>query len=146
MAVPVGESVRVGLSVLRQFVILSLLTFASQGLGAQAVPAPATTASQASAPTFKLQVQKNVVVVRVVVRDPHGRAVAGLRQEDFRITDNRKPQTISSFSVETQPAAIPSPGTPSAAPPPQAAEGQTKEARPIAPPTYLALYFDDLNS
>ncbi|HME00677.1 MAG TPA: VWA domain-containing protein [Terriglobia bacterium] len=146
MAVPVGESVRVGLSVLRQFVILSLLTFASQGLGAQAVPAPATTASQASAPTFKLQVQKNVVVVRVVVRDPHGRAVAGLRQEDFRITDNRKPQTISSFSVETHPVAIPLAGLPATAPPAKMAEGPKQKATPVALPTYLGLYFDDLNS
>jgi VWFA-related protein len=137
---------RVGISVLRSLTILLLLTFTAPGLRAQALPAPAATASQASEPTFKLQVQKNVVVVRVVVRDPHGRAVAGLRQEDFRITDNRKPQAISSFSVETQPVASPPPGAPAAAPPPQAAEGQKEEARPLAPPTYLALYFDDLNS
>ncbi|MBZ5560938.1 MAG: hypothetical protein LAP13_00800, partial [Acidobacteriia bacterium] len=33
-------------------------------------------------PGFKLQVQRNVVPVRVIVRDSKGRAVAGLRQED----------------------------------------------------------------
>jgi hypothetical protein len=61
-------------------VILLLLTFVSRGLRAQAPPAPAATAFQASQPTFKLQVRKNVVVVRVVVSDPHGRAVVGLRE------------------------------------------------------------------
>jgi VWFA-related protein len=115
-------------------------------LRAQAVPAAAATASQATGPIFKLQVQKNVVVVRVVVRDRDGRAVSGLRQEDFKITDNRKPQTISSFSVETHPVAAPSPGLPAAAPPSKLAEGQKEEAAPVAPPTYLGLYFDDLNS
>jgi VWFA-related protein len=136
----------VGLSVLRRLAILLLLTLAARGLKAQAVPAPAAPASQVREPTFKLQVQKNVVVVRVVVRDRHGRAVADLRPEDFRITDNRKPQTISSFSVETPPVAISSPGVPAAAPPAKAAEAQKEEALPFAPPTYLALYFDDLNS
>ncbi|MGA2609346.1 MAG: VWA domain-containing protein [Terriglobia bacterium] len=146
MAIAVGESRRVGLSVLRSLVILLLLTFAPCGLRAQAVPAPAATASQASGPTFKLQVQKNEVVVRVVVRDSHGRAQAGLRQEDFKITDNGKPQTISSFSVQARPVAISSPGLPATAPPAKAAEGQKEEAPPLAPPAYLGLYFDDLNS
>lgn len=146
MAASVGESARVALAVLRSLAIILLLTFASRGLRAQAVPAPAAPASQSSGPPFKLQVQKNVVVVPVVVRDTHGRALAGLRQEDFRITDNRKPQTISSFSVETYPVAVQSPGLPAAAPPAKAAEGQKEKAPPIAPPTYLALYFDDLNS
>ncbi len=146
MAIPVGEFTRVGLSVVRSLAIFPLLTFASRGLRAQALPAPAATASQASEPTFKLQVQKNVVVVRVVVRDPRGHAVVGLRQEDFRITDNRKPQTISSFAVETSPTAIPSPGESAVAPPPKAVERQKGETTAFAPPTYLALYFDDLNS
>jgi len=143
---PVGESARPELAVLRCLLILLLLTFASRLLRAQAVPAPAATASQANAPTFKLQVQKNVVVVRVVVRDRDGRAVAGLHREDFKITDNRKPQTISSFAVETHPVAASPPGQPAAATPVKAAEGPEKQALPVVPPTYLGLYFDDLNS
>jgi VWFA-related protein len=146
VAIAGGKPTHAALSVLRSFTILLLLTLAPWGLRAQAVPAPAATASQASGPTFKVQVQKNEVVVRVVVRDRQGRAVAGLRQEDFKITDNRKLQTISSFSVEAHPVAIPWPGLPATAPPAKAAEGQ-KEGVALLPPTaYLGLYFDDLNS
>src|SRR5713101_3788910 len=49
--------------------------------------------------TFKVRV--NLVLVRVVVRDASGKVVSGLKKEDFQLFDNRKPQTISSFNVET---------------------------------------------
>ena len=48
--------------------------------------------------TFKVKV--NLVEVRVVVRDAYGKAVGNLRQEDFQLTDNGKPQVISKFSME----------------------------------------------
>jgi VWFA-related protein len=43
----------------------------------------------------------NLVLVRVVVRDQQGHVVTNLHKEDFQLSDNRKPQTISTFSVET---------------------------------------------
>jgi VWFA-related protein len=55
--------------------------------------------SQDRPATFKVRV--NEVLVRVVVRDQKGQVVANLRKEDFQLFDNRKPQTISSFSAET---------------------------------------------
>ena len=55
--------------------------------------------SQDRPATFKVRV--NEVLVRVVVRDQKGQVVANLRKEDFQLSDNRKPQTISSFSAET---------------------------------------------
>ena len=147
MAIANGESTRARLSVLCRLAILLLLTVAPRGLRAQAVPAPAPapTPPQVSEPTFKLQVRKNEVVVRVVVRDSHGRAVAGLGQEDFKITDNRKQQTITSFSFEGHLEAAPSPGLPAAAPPVEAAEKQKEAAAPPAPAAYLGLFFDDLS-
>ena len=42
----------------------------------------------------------NLVLVRVVVRDAGGRAVGNLKQEDFELFDNRKPQVIKQFAVE----------------------------------------------
>lgn len=50
-------------------------------------------------PTFKVRV--NLVLVRVVVRDRNGRVVPNLHRDDFQLFDNRKPQTISTFGVET---------------------------------------------
>src|SRR6266853_2455987 len=49
--------------------------------------------------TFKVRV--NLVLVRVVVRDSQGKVVSNLKKEDFQLYDNRKLQTISSFSMET---------------------------------------------
>jgi VWFA-related protein len=55
--------------------------------------------SRDTATTFKVRV--NLVLVRVVVRDANGKVFSGLKKEDFQLFDNRKPQTISSFSLET---------------------------------------------
>src|SRR6266852_4322155 len=49
--------------------------------------------------TFKVRV--NLVLVRVVVRDSQGKIVSNLKKEDFQLFDNKKVQTISSFSIET---------------------------------------------
>src|SRR5437773_1189582 len=67
-------------------------------------PAPATgqneeVSSHETPTTFKVRV--NLVLVRVVVRDSQGKVVSNLKKEDFQLYDNRKLQTISSFSMET---------------------------------------------
>jgi len=49
------------------------------------------------ATTFKVNVR--LVPVSVVVRDNKGHAVGGLKQEDFSLLDNRKPQEIINFSI-----------------------------------------------
>src|SRR5437016_3864135 len=49
--------------------------------------------------TFKVRL--NLVLVRVVVRDAQGKIISNLKKEDFQLYDNRKLQTISSFSMET---------------------------------------------
>jgi VWFA-related protein len=59
----------------------------------------AEVSSRDTAPTFKVRV--NLVLVRVVVRDQQGKVVPNLHKEDFQLSDNRKPQIISTFSVET---------------------------------------------
>ncbi|HLY62985.1 MAG TPA: VWA domain-containing protein [Terriglobia bacterium] len=104
-----------------------------------------TSSNQTNEP-YKLGVRTNVVIVRAVVRDSHGRVVAGLHKEDFRIADNRKEQEINGFSVETEPGnEVSSPLAPEASgpatPPSRQAESNAGEPR-----TFLALYFDDLNS
>ena len=138
------ESSRSSLLIFGAVALFSVATFAWSPLQVQEPPPAATApAAQTSEPEFKLRVRKNVMVVGVVVRDSKGRAVGGLRKEDFRISDNGKRQEISSFSVETSLAASapaqPSPAAPAAKPGPEA-------ATPVAPFTYLAFYFDDLYS
>ena len=82
--------------------------------------------------TFKSTV--NFVSVPVVVRDSKGRAVGNLEREDFRLSDNGKPQTVSKFSVEKFGESAPAePSRPAPA------------AKPVAmPQRYVALFFDDM--
>ncbi|HEX4133810.1 MAG TPA: hypothetical protein VHY84_04240, partial [Bryobacteraceae bacterium] len=54
--------------------------------------------SQEAPVTFSSRV--NLVSAPVVVRDRDGRAVGNLRQENFRLFDKGKLQTITKFTVE----------------------------------------------
>jgi VWFA-related protein len=92
-------------------------------------------------PTFTKKV--NLVEVRVVVRDGKGNAIGNLKQEDFQLLDNGKPQTISKFSVEKAGATpIVHQANESATPP-------TTETQPanvaIVPSRYVAYLFDDIH-
>jgi VWFA-related protein len=94
--------------------------------------------------TFKVRV--NLVLVRVVVRDAAGKVVSGLKKEDFQLLDNRKPQTISSFSLET-----PETQTASAVASPNAAAGYSSSADTVAgkatilPRRFVSMVFDDIH-
>ncbi len=96
--------------------------------------------SRDTAPTFKVRV--NLVLVRVVVRDSQGNVVPNLKKEDFQLFDNRKPQAISSFSVET-PATHAIVATAAATPSIQAA-AETPALTPTAlPQRFVSVVFDD---
>jgi VWFA-related protein len=99
--------------------------------------------SQESSPTFRIQVERDLVQVRIVVRDSQGRAVGNLTKDDFRLTDNGKPQVISHFAVEI-PSAAPSP----AEPPPSEVpvDEEEDDSKPAAlPDRYIAVFFDDVH-
>src|SRR5712671_6635309 len=70
---------------------------------APAPPTPANDTTEVSTrdtpPTFRVRV--NLVLVRAVVRDANGQIVTNLKKEDFQLSDNRKPQVISTFNTET---------------------------------------------
>lgn len=74
---------------------LFLLAAAGAGQNQQ----PATEMSQHDEPaTFRAHV--NLVMVPVVVRDKAGKAVGGLKKEDFQLFDKSRQQEITRFSVE----------------------------------------------
>jgi VWFA-related protein len=118
------------------------------------VPAATSAATPAAEPMAEmttrtvqvpLESHVNLVPVRVIVHDSHGNAVGDLREADFEIRQDGKPQVISHFSVET-PASLAAKvahGT--------AAEGSLLSASgaPAAPMTlpsrFVALVMDDAN-
>jgi VWFA-related protein len=85
--------------------------------------------------TFKVKVK--LVEVRVVVRDANGKAVGNLKQEDFQLTDNGKPQVISKFSMEQSPA--------NRAPKSGSSGTPIEDAGPKMPARYIAYLFDDIH-
>jgi len=119
--------------------------FWAVGWGAQTADVPEV-ASHDTQPNFALRVQHSEVVVRVVVRDNKGRPVTDLQQDDFRILDNKKPQAITHFTLETaggNKAANPTaPSNESAA---GASSGTAKSPQIILPTRFMALYFDDIH-
>jgi len=138
-------------------VALSALTLPT-GVGASLAWAlqgakPAQIEMSGSESTFRITAERNLVVVRVVARGPDGKAVTGLRKEDFRLFDNGKLQTISTFSVEAPEAkAPPSTGGPAAPAPPGAPAqpaqplGATEADHPVViPDRFVALFVDDLH-
>jgi VWFA-related protein len=97
--------------------------------------------AQDSGQPFQIQVETNVVMVRVVVRDAQGRPVAGLHKEDFRLFDNGKPQEITGFAVESGAGKASAPEAVAPAAPPASAPAP---AAPV-PQRFVALFFDDLH-
>jgi VWFA-related protein len=97
--------------------------------------APEISSQEETSTTFKVKV--NLVEVRVVVRDADGKAVGNLRQEDFQLTDNGKPQVISKFSMEQSPA--------NRAPKSGSSGTPIEDAGPKMPERYIAYLFDDIH-
>jgi VWFA-related protein len=132
---------------------LLLLAVLGAGIGGvwPAVPAaapqnqePPEMKSEETTPTFTVRAQRNEVQVRVVVRDAKGNTVGGLTKDDFRLSDNGKPQSVTVFTVENnKPTPAGEPPAPAAA---TAKPAEPGEAEPVLvlPQRYLAFYFDDL--
>ena len=100
----------------------------------------AEVSSRDTAPTFRVRV--NLVLVRVVVRDQQGKVVPNLHKEDFVLSDNRKPQTISTFSVETPESHVVATTT-SADPNASADPAATKAVSAALPQRFVSVVFDD---
>ena len=116
----------------------------AQAISGQASGEKEITTQEVQSP-FKVQAQRNMVLVRVIVRDSNGRPVFGLQKGDFRLFDNGKVQVIDQFGVESSSRTSP-------AVPPAPSEEREEEAASepaaanLTPRNYQALYFDDVQT
>jgi VWFA-related protein len=62
---------------------------------------PASQQPAADQPVATLKIQANEVVLPVTVRDKHGALVTSLKVSDFALTEDGRPQTIKSFTRES---------------------------------------------
>ena len=125
-------------------VLLACATFFPFPIKAQEKPAAEITTRDVE-PAFKLQAERNMVTVRVVVRNKKGEAVDNLRQEDFRLFDRGKKQIIVQFSVEKPTPSAAEKTAPQPSPPEPGAAEKTPPAITL-PRRFVALYFDDVST
>ena len=93
------------------FLTLALSRIAGRAQTTPGTPAPARQAVS-TPPTPTLKVYSRETIVDVTVTDAKGNPVHGLKQSDFTIKEDNKPQPISSFheySAETAPPPRPLP-------------------------------------
>lgn len=133
---------------------LLLVTAQAQQQG-QANVTPATQSQESEISTkdsdAAIKVEVNLVLVPVVVKDSSGNAVSGLKKEDFQLFDNGKPQTVSTFSVESAEARAHGGATTSEEKPEETATEKTSAAASAPgvgktlelPRRFVALVFDD---
>ncbi len=108
LAVEARASIGANASVLLAFLIL--LGWITPRLSAQEGPPPGPPpgGDQPSNGSFTLKVNSDLVLTNVVVRDRRtGEVVRGLKQSDFTILENGKPQRISTFDFESVDQATP---------------------------------------
>lgn len=77
--------------------ILFVLASASAAWAQLQPPSPGVPVSQAGSDRTVLSVKSQLVVLDVSVTDAHGRQVTDLRAEDFRVSEDKRPQTIRNF-------------------------------------------------
>ena len=93
--------------------------------------------------TFRVHV--NNVLVRVVVRDSHGKVVPNLKKEDFQLYDGRKLQTVTSFAIEN-PRTHTVPLTTSAVPGAPSSDADPTAVKAAAlPQRFVSMVFDDIH-
>jgi VWFA-related protein len=91
-----------------------------------------------------VRVETKEVVLGVVVRDSKRKCVGGLKQGDFEVRDNGKPQDITYFSEESVNA--PSPSSVSDAAQSGKMPGSAAPSASAAAARFVALYFDDIHT
>jgi len=102
--------------------------------------APALLACAQTERTPIFRAESNEVQVVVIVRDGNGRVVSKLKQNDFTILDDGKPQVIRSFSIQ--------PSGSQTEPQQRSESGSASSTASKAPlqRRFIGLFFDDVNT
>jgi VWFA-related protein len=123
---------------------MALLTLAISPTAAPQTSNPPEVQARETTPQFRLRAERNLVLVRVVVRDAKGQTVGDLHKEDFRLFDDGEPQEITSFAAEvSRPESEPAPTQPVAVAPTRTHAGTPEPPTTTAPQRFVALFFDD---
>jgi VWFA-related protein len=119
---------KISASSLQQMVAALLVAaFLFSSVAAQ-TPAQQPQSSKENPGLYKMRVESELVLVNVVARDKQGKPITDLKQSDFTLLEDGKPQKISSFDFEnldTRP--LPA----STGPAQQTANGPVTPAKPI---------------
>jgi len=86
--------------------LLAPLVFRGQDVNITPRPKPAPKQPKEDEPRpANIRVNTNLVLIPVSVNDPLNRPVSGLEKENFRVFDDKQPQTISTFAMDDEPIA-----------------------------------------
>lgn len=99
--------------------------------------------SSAPDPGMTIKVRSNLVEIRVVVRGADGKPVGNLTRDDFRVYDNGKQQSVTTFAVETPESRREK--MPEAAKSEKSAGATSEPRMPVIPQRFVALVFDDVH-
>jgi Ca-activated chloride channel family protein len=76
-----------------------------RGQDVNITPRPKPAAKEEAERPASIRVNTNLVLIPVTVNDPLNRPVSGLEKENFRVFDEKVPQTIASFAMDDEPIA-----------------------------------------
>jgi len=99
----------------------------------------------AQEPELVLPASVEVVRLEVVVTEKHGRPRATLRQEDFVVLEDGKPQPIVQFHAFSRPSPEVTAAPSATAPPPRPASTDENEPEDLLPARYVVLAIDDVH-
>lgn len=122
--------------------LCAVILFGLCTAAAQTPPEPEITSSQSSV-TFSSR--SDLVSVPVVVRDSKGRAVGNLKQSDFRLLDNGKPQAIVQFSMQSRAGGSPGGVETGQRQPGENPSGSNVSQGGALASRYIAYVFDDIH-
>src|SRR5689334_11324211 len=84
----------------RLTVFVALILLSTLAAGAQQLQPPQTPPAPGGEQTFTITVNSQLVVDTVIVNDKDGKPIHGLTKDDFTVTEDNVPQTISVFEYQ----------------------------------------------